>query len=237
MSITSSEAYLKPAKKAVFKAAGRSSSGSVASCKEAVALSLFYKGPSMNPVLNSPDVLHVVPYDERRIRCGDVVVFRSPDGGCNIVHRVVSINTEEIRTKGDNNGHADSWVLKRENIMGRVDWIERGDTKIRIYGVLAGRTQAVALKLVRALGSSACCLLRPLYVCLAQNRVLKRWFTSRAAMRIISLNRPEGEELQLLVGQRVIGRRPAGTRVTGSFGSRSCCSWTRQACRQEIRVI
>jgi hypothetical protein len=31
-------------------------------------------------------------------------------------------------------------------------------------------------------------------------------------MRIISLNRPEGAELQLLVGQRVIGRRPAGRR-------------------------
>ena len=175
-------------------------------------VSLFYKGPSMNPVLNSPDVLHVVPYGQSRIRRGDVVVFPSPEGDCKVVHRVVSVNGKEVRTKGDNNGHADSWVLKRESIIGRVDWIERGDTKIRIYGGLAGRAQAVALKLMRALGSSTCHLLRPLYAHLAQNRALKRWFASRAAMRIISLNRPEGEELQLLVGQRVIGRRPAGKR-------------------------
>ena len=108
------------------------------------SVSLFYKGPSMNPVLNSPDVLHVVPYGQSRIRRGDVVVFPSPDGDCKVVHRVVSVNGKEIRTKGDNNGHADSWVLKRESIIGRVDWIERGKTKIRIYGGLAGRAQAVA---------------------------------------------------------------------------------------------
>jgi signal peptidase len=176
------------------------------------SVSLFYKGPSMNPLLTTPDVLYVKPYRETEVCRGDVVVFPSPDGGCKVVHRVVSVNGKEIRTKGDNNGHADSWVLKRESIIGRVDWIERGDTKIRIYGGLVGRAQAIALKLVRALGSSVCHLLRPLYAYLAQNRALKRWFASRAAMRIISLNRPEGEELQLLVGQRVIGRRPAGRR-------------------------
>ncbi len=176
------------------------------------ARSLFYKGPSMNPLLYSPDVLHVVPYGDRSIRRGDVVVFHPPDAESNIVHRVVSVTGEEIRTKGDNNGHPDSWVLKREHIIGRVYWIERGDTKIRIYGGLAGKAQAVTLKLFRTLYSCAVRLLRPLYMCLAQNRVLKRWFTRRSAMRIISLNRPDGEELQLLMGQRVIGRRPAGQR-------------------------
>jgi len=174
------------------------------------AVSLFYKGPSMNPLLTTPDVLHVRPYNGAEIRRGDVVVFPSPDGDCKVVHRVVSINGEEIRTKGDNNGHPDAWVLRREHIIGRVDWIERGDANIRIYSGATGRVQALVLKVVRLVESCACFLVRPVYNRLSKNRVLKRWFSDWTVRRVIAIARPEGEELQLLVGGRVIGRRPAG---------------------------
>jgi signal peptidase I len=177
------------------------------------AVSLFYKGPSMNPVLNSPDILHVRPYGRTTIQCGDVVVFPSPAAGFKVVHRVVSAEGNEIRTKGDNNPHVDSWTLKPEKIIGRVEWIERDGKRIRIYGGWRGRAQAEALKAARLFGSGVRFVLRPLYRRLSRNRVLKQWLAERSLTRVISISRPEGIELQLLLGRRVIGRRPAGRRT------------------------
>jgi hypothetical protein len=175
-------------------------------------VSLFYKGPSMNPVLTSPDVLYVRPYNGRKAKCGDVIVFESPEAGCKVVHRVVSIRGGGIRTKGDNNTQTDSWVLKEQDIIGRVEWIERGKRTIRIYGGLTGRAQAGMLKAVRLLDAGIRTVLRPAYNRLSQNRALRRWLAGRSRTRTISIVRPEGIELQLLLGKRVIGRRPAGKR-------------------------
>ena len=175
-------------------------------------VSLFYKGPSMNPVLTVPDVLYVRPYNGRRVKCGDVVVFASPDIDCKVVHRVVSVIGDEIRTKGDNNAYTDSWVLKQQDIMGRVEWIERGKRTIRIYGGLPGKAQARALKALRLVDSGIRAALKPAYNRLAQNRALRKWLASRSRTRTISIVRPEGIELQMLLGKRVIGKRPAGKR-------------------------
>lgn len=166
----------------------------------------------MNPVLTSPDVLYVRPYDGRRVKCGDVVVFASPEANCKVVHRVVSVNGGEIRTKGDNNTLVDSWVLKQWDIIGRVEWIERGKRTIRIYGGLTGQMQAGVLEALRLCDAGLRALLKPVYNRLSQNRALKKWFVSKSRTRTISIVRPEGIELQLLLGKRVIGRRPAGKR-------------------------
>jgi hypothetical protein len=175
-------------------------------------VSLFYKGPSMNPVLTSPDVLYVRPYNGIRVKCGDVVVFASPDIDCKVVHRVVSVNGGEIRTKGDNNSRTDSWVLRQQDIIGRVEWIERGKRKTRIYGGLPGKAQAGVLKAMRLLDAGIRTVLKPAYNRLSQNRALRKWLASRSRTRTISILRPEGIELQLLLGKRVIGRRPAEKR-------------------------
>jgi signal peptidase I len=176
------------------------------------AVSLFYKGPSMNPVLNSPDILHVRPYGRTTIKCGDVVVFPSPAAGFKIVHRVVSVDGNEVRTKGDNNSGVDSWTLRSEKIIGRVEWIEKAGKRIWIYGGWRGRAQADALKAARLFRSGVRFVLKPFYRRLARNRALKRWLSELSLTRVISISRPEGIELQLLLGRRVIGRRPAGRR-------------------------
>jgi signal peptidase I len=183
-------------------------SGCTADAPETVTL--FYKGPSMNPLLTTTDVLHVRPYGGAKMRCGDVVVFPLPDGDSKVVHRVTSMHGGEIRTRGDNSRHPDGRVLKREQIIGRVDWIERGDARIRIYGGLAGRAQALASKARRLAGSCTRFLAMPVYNVLSKNRLLKRWFSNWTAARVIAIARPEGKEFQMLVGGCVIGRRPAG---------------------------
>ena len=70
-----------------------------------------YVGPSMNPLLVDGDGLHIVPYKDRAIRPGDVVVFIPPGSETKIVHRVVSVDARGIRTRGDNATTVDPWIL------------------------------------------------------------------------------------------------------------------------------
>lgn len=81
----------------------------------------YYRGPSMNPTLRFPDLLYVLPYNEKRkIRCGDVIVFPSPCLNRNITPRVVSIDMQGIRTRGDNNVSIDDFVTAPSDVIGRV---------------------------------------------------------------------------------------------------------------------
>ena len=79
-----------------------------------------YIGTSMFPTLKTGDILRVVPYKERTVRMEDVVVFHSLYGKTSIVHRVVSVAKECVRTKCDNNNKMDHWVLYTEDIIGKV---------------------------------------------------------------------------------------------------------------------
>ena len=74
----------------------------------------------MFPTLKAGDALRVVSYKDRDIRVGDVVVFNSLYGKTSIVHRVVSVAEECVRTKCDNNNNMDHWVLYTEDIIGKV---------------------------------------------------------------------------------------------------------------------
>ena len=53
-------------------------------------------------------------------------------------------------------------------------------------------------------------LLRPAYGWLIRTGVLRRFVPGGVKTRVLSFKRPQGRELQLLMGQRVIGRRLPG---------------------------
>ena len=117
-------------------------------------LRFVYTGQSMNPTLREPDFLEVRPYGTGRARPGDVVCFKSPDTGAMVVHRVVSVGPrssvsgrrldgsrgtgdgaqEDIRTRGDNDGQDDPWVLRPEDVVGRVTAVQRGARRRAVPG-------------------------------------------------------------------------------------------------------
>ena len=98
-----------------------------------------YIGSSMNPTLKPGVRLDVSAYHGQRIRKGDVIVFIPPRGNSKIVHRVTSVHSDGIRTRGDNCNYEDNWVLRRENILGRVvaaQWNNRRTERAHILDSL-----------------------------------------------------------------------------------------------------
>lgn len=173
----------------------------------------------MNPTLRAGDSLRVIPYEDSEIRIGDVVVFCPPGCDHNVTHRVISVASEGIRTRGDNSNNVDSWVLTPDHILGRVIYAQRGNRRLRIYGGPTGRLSVVAAKTirkiksvraVRIIKSGISSLLHPPYHWLAQSGVFRQWLPARVEIQVLSFSRPAGTELQLLMGWRVIGRRLPG---------------------------
>jgi signal peptidase I len=167
---------------------------------------MIYTGPSMNPTLKAGDRLSVISYNGRQIRRGDVVVFLSPENSQQITHRVISVNSQGIRTRGDNNIHIDSSVLKPKDILGRVVCAQRRNKLIRIYGGKKGQYYALTIRAIHRIDSAIYLLLRPIYHKLAESGVFRRLAFIQKKMRVLSFERPSGTEHQLLIGKHVIGR-------------------------------
>jgi len=168
--------------------------------------SMNYIGCSMSPVLKPGDRLRIIPDDGQEIRRGDMIVFISPEDGSKVVHRVISLDSNGIKTQGDNCNAEDDWVLSREHILGRVVSVQRGKRRLRVFGGVLGHSLAVAIRAIKSIDSNLTSLLRPFYQRLAKAGFFRRWLPSGMRPRVISFNRDAGTELQLVMGRRVIGR-------------------------------
>jgi hypothetical protein len=172
--------------------------------------SMNHIGTSMSPVFKTGDRLQVIPYNQQEIRRGDVVVFIPPGGDSKIVHRIISVNSDGIKTRGDNCNHADDWVLRWEDILGRVISSQRGNRRFKVFGGPLGHSYAVAIRVIKNIDSILSSLLRPFYQRLAKAGALRPWLPRWTRLRVISFNREAGTELQLVMGRRVIGRWSEG---------------------------
>lgn len=92
-------------------------------------------GPSMYPTLRSIDNIITEKYKKRNeIRIGDVIVYPHPDKTFDVVHRIVEIKDDGVITRGDNNNKIDPYVVKFEDIKGKIIAITRGKKSIAIAG-------------------------------------------------------------------------------------------------------
>lgn len=161
----------------------------------------------MQPTICAYDFLGVSLYNNRKILCGDIVVFTSPLSRQKIVHRVISVAAGKIKTKGDNNYYIDPWLLSPSDIVGQVVYAQRGKRKIRIYGGIFGQICAERIKAFHFLRKSISFLFGAFYRYLAQKAILCRLSGYFIKPHIRVFNRPNGEELQLIFGNNfVVGR-------------------------------
>ncbi len=171
---------------------------------------LNYTGPSMNPTLRVGDGMTVIPYGNSRIRIGDVVVFRSPEQDHNVVHRVISVDSQGVRTIGDNNNRVDPWVLSSDDIIGRVVSARRKNRDVIIHGGTRGRLLLPALQTIRRIKLVVSRICHPFYNWLARSGVFRWILSPLIKTQTLYFKRPSGLEIQLLMGQRIIARRPPG---------------------------
>jgi len=166
----------------------------------------------MNPTFMAGDRLHIVPCRDEKVRCGDVIVYISPVDGFKVVHRVISVDSNGIRTRGDSSNQVDPWILGPEHILGRVVSAQRENRRRRIFGGPLGRLFAAAVRIIHAVDSCVSFLLRPAYREFARAGIFNRLLPAQMRPRVLSLNRGAGKELQLVMGRRVIGRWLPGSR-------------------------
>lgn len=170
-----------------------------------------YQGKSMNPLLKDMDRLVFFPCPGKMVNRGDVVVFRSPgDHERLIVHRVVHVDANGLRTRGDNNDHADPWTLAGNDILGRVKYLVRGKRRIPVPRGRTGQCFTIALRYYRLLKTRMFFRFGPLYGRLAHFGFCSDFRCFQEKLRVVSFQKPEGTELQLIMGRRAIGRRRPG---------------------------
>jgi signal peptidase I len=167
---------------------------------------IFYTGASMHPTFRNLDRLFYIPYGDSSVKKGDVIVINSPSGR-KIIHRVQSIKGLGIITMGDNNPTVDPWLLRPDQIMGRVVYALRGERMICIHGGFRGRIYALCFKSFRCLPIMLFKALNVPYKYLERSR-LCGLFSIKT--RIVAFKRADGFELQLQMAGHVIGKRRPG---------------------------
>ena len=114
-------------------------------------------GPCMSHLLKPGDEAVLEPCPWNRLRAGDLVALRSPEGP--VLHRFLAIRTKKdgvrLLTKGDRAKHFDP-IHPPTDLLGRVKGIVRnGRLKLRPRGIPLRELPALAASLARGLASLA----------------------------------------------------------------------------------
>jgi hypothetical protein len=165
-----------------------------------------YAGPSMNPTLQEPEILEILPYGDCPLQVGDVVFFRSPGALQTVVHRIARLTPEGISTRGDNNRRDDAFVLQPEDINGRVVAARTGRKKRAITGGRRGRLIGHWLPWKRLLDRNISCLLHSFYHALTPWMFLTTLLPVVLRPKIVIFQNKGTKRLCLLLGRRIIGR-------------------------------
>lgn len=89
----------------------------------------------MYPTLRSVDNIITEKYKKRDdIRVGDIIVYPHPNKIFDVVHRIIEIREDGVITRGDNNNQIDPYVIKFDDIKGKITVITRGKKSITITG-------------------------------------------------------------------------------------------------------
>ena len=164
----------------------------------------------MRPLFQPGDRIHFAPCRVEELRRGDVIIFISPGQDERIIHRVDSTGPEGIRTKGDANPFRDTGNLRQEDIVGRAVSVERNGKVTPVTSGIAGRLLAALIRAFRKSDHLASHVLNPCYRGLARSGLFRALLPSAMRPRVITFERDGTREMQLVLGRRIIGRRPAG---------------------------
>ncbi len=162
----------------------------------------FYAGPSMRPIFRNGDLLEIEGNDSP-LRKGDVIIFRK-ETARPVIHRIVSMGDDGIKTCGDNNAEIDPWTLRMDEVIGRVVAVKRATRRRPVSGGYAGHCLGRLLHLKSSFRNNLLRFNRPVYRSMAK-RVSKAAHRLGYAPRIYRFERPEGLELRWVFAGWTIG--------------------------------
>lgn len=165
-----------------------------------------YTGSSMNPALREPEVMEILPYNNKPLRIGDVVFFLPPESTQAVVHRIICITAEGMSTLGDNNTLADPYLIQPGNIKGRVVAAWRGQKRRKIAGGWTGRLASRRFRWRGILDRGVSPLLHPIYQTLSHWKLIQWILPASLRTRIVVFRFRDKDQFQLLLGKRIIGR-------------------------------
>ncbi|MBP1721059.1 MAG: signal peptidase [Deltaproteobacteria bacterium] len=174
---------------------------------------VFCRGESMLPLFRPGDLVSFVSCRAEDVRRGDVIIFVPPGQQERVVHRVVLTGPDGIRTKGDANPYRDAWDLRQEDIVGRAVSVERNGKVTPVTGGIAGRLLSAFTRAFRKSDHLASHVLNPCYRGLSRSGLFRALLPPAWRPRVITFERDGAREMQLVLGRRIVGRRPAGTGV------------------------
>jgi hypothetical protein len=122
------------------------------------------------------------------------------------IHRVARISAKGICTRGDKNNPIDPWVLRTEDVIGRVVRAARGKRRRSIYGGRVGQLWSAGIRGRTVVEKG----LSFLYHRMAQSGLLRRLVPLHKRMRIVALRRKDGRAFKLLLGNWMIGNYQPG---------------------------
>jgi len=79
-----------------------------------------YSG-SMEPAIPVGSVVVIKPVDPETLKVGDILCFKiETESPTTVTHRIINITSQGFITKGDANEDPDTWIVKKENVVGKV---------------------------------------------------------------------------------------------------------------------
>ena len=76
-----------------------------------------YSG-SMEPAIPVGSIVVIKPVDPENLKERDIICFKVSES--TVTHRIVNVTDEGFTTKGDANEDPDTWIVKRESVIGKV---------------------------------------------------------------------------------------------------------------------
>jgi len=76
---------------------------------------------SMEPAIPVGSVVVIKPVDPETLTIGDIICFKiESESPTTVTHRIINITAQGFITKGDANEDPDTWIVKKENVVGKV---------------------------------------------------------------------------------------------------------------------
>jgi hypothetical protein len=165
----------------------------------------------MNPTFRDLDVIEFVPITNEKLRIGDIIVImRETDPGQRIIHRIVAISTEGIRTRGDNNKEIDHWILKKHEIEGRVIKVLRKGREIPLHLGYAGYLEFLLHTMRNRIVASCIRVLQYPYRRCSHSTFFSKTFSKVIHYRIVTFSGSDRYEAFLYFGPFCAGYRKKG---------------------------